>query len=126
MICGKCFRLDRKRSRRPWDCYNRAHPRNRYRREFIRRQAWRLGASRRFCFLTAARVLECDLPRIARGQLVKSRSQRPNRGVLMKNEKRTAALVVSCLAAALASNGQDWPQWRGPNRDGKAEGFKAP
>jgi len=43
----------------------------------------------------------------------------------MKNVKRTAALV-SCLAAALASNAQDWPQWRGPNRDGKAEGFKAP
>ena len=26
----------------------------------------------------------------------------------------------------LAAAGDDWPQWRGPNRDGKAAGFKAP
>ena len=29
-------------------------------------------------------------------------------------------ICASCLFA------QDWPQWRGPNRDGKASGFKAP
>jgi len=29
-------------------------------------------------------------------------------------------IAVGCVFA------QDWPQWRGPNRDGKASGFKAP
>lgn len=32
-----------------------------------------------------------------------------------------AALLLGAAAAA-----QDWPQWRGPNRDGKAVDFKAP
>jgi outer membrane protein assembly factor BamB len=30
------------------------------------------------------------------------------------------------LAGASRSRAQDWPQWRGSNRDGKASGFKAP
>jgi len=33
------------------------------------------------------------------------------------------ALGISVCFSALA---QDWPQWRGPNRDGKAAGFNAP
>lgn len=33
--------------------------------------------------------------------------------------------IGACLAASLAS-AQDWPQWRGPNRDGKTSGFVAP
>jgi len=46
----------------------------------------------------------------------------------MKNTNRgpvMAALcvVVVCAGSALA---QDWPQWRGANRDGKAGGFAAP
>jgi outer membrane protein assembly factor BamB len=46
----------------------------------------------------------------------------------MKNAKRSIALIVSGLAFITGFNAgaQDWPQWRGPNRNGKAEGFKAP
>jgi outer membrane protein assembly factor BamB len=45
----------------------------------------------------------------------------------MKKANQLSAVIVcvilmctSCLFA------QDWPQWRGPNRDGKARGFKTP
>jgi len=40
----------------------------------------------------------------------------------MKYPNRTVALVLSLLAATVASRAlaQDWPQWRGPNRDAKA------
>ncbi|HZY88673.1 MAG TPA: PQQ-binding-like beta-propeller repeat protein, partial [Gemmataceae bacterium] len=41
---------------------------------------------------------------------------------------RSAMLMASCVVL-LGANGvraQDWPQWRGPNRDAKATGFKAP
>ncbi|MGI6418130.1 MAG: PQQ-binding-like beta-propeller repeat protein [Thermoguttaceae bacterium] len=46
----------------------------------------------------------------------------------MKNAKTAIGasvgwLVVLSVTGALA---QDWPQWRGPNRDGKAAGFAAP
>ena len=34
--------------------------------------------------------------------------------------------VQGVLLAASVSYGQDWPQWRGPGRDGKAAGFAAP
>lgn len=46
----------------------------------------------------------------------------------MKIANRITMLVLSCLAATMAGGalGQDWPQWRGPNRDGKAPDFKAP
>jgi outer membrane protein assembly factor BamB len=45
----------------------------------------------------------------------------------MKQAKRTA-LILGCLATAMAieARAQDWPQWRGPNRDAKAADFKAP
>jgi outer membrane protein assembly factor BamB len=37
------------------------------------------------------------------------------------------ALLVSIAGLTAASAfAQDWPQWRGPNRDGKATGFEAP
>jgi outer membrane protein assembly factor BamB len=36
-----------------------------------------------------------------------------------------AALVVSAISSGFAK-GQDWPQWRGLNRDDKVTGFKAP
>lgn len=36
----------------------------------------------------------------------------------------TATGVLLVLAGS--APGQDWPQWRGPNRDAKASGFKAP
>jgi outer membrane protein assembly factor BamB len=39
-----------------------------------------------------------------------------------------ACTIVGCAAllGASVSQAQDWPQWRGPNRDGKAAGFEAP
>jgi outer membrane protein assembly factor BamB len=41
---------------------------------------------------------------------------------------RSIGVVAGCavLFSAVAVFGQDWPQWRGPNRDGKAAGFTAP
>src|SRR5262245_47611470 len=35
-------------------------------------------------------------------------------------------LIVSALFLAPAARGEDWPQWRGPNRDAKVTGFTAP
>src|SRR5689334_11035819 len=38
-------------------------------------------------------------------------------------------LLVVCLSLFLSTAvtlAQDWPQWRGPNRDGKVTGFNAP
>lgn len=36
-------------------------------------------------------------------------------------------LALACLAVlAPAAHAQDWPQWRGANRDGKVSGFSAP
>ena len=41
---------------------------------------------------------------------------------------RRVGIIVGCLALLDGSGifGQDWPQWRGPNRDAKATGFTAP
>jgi len=46
----------------------------------------------------------------------------------MKNANLMKAIVSSCALMILASCAiaQDWPQWRGANRDGKAAGFTAP
>ena len=38
----------------------------------------------------------------------------------------TAALALIISLAATKGFAQDWPQWRGPNRDASAAGFKAP
>jgi len=38
-------------------------------------------------------------------------------------------VVLACCAVVMIAScawGQDWPQWRGPNRDGKVTGFTAP
>ncbi len=46
----------------------------------------------------------------------------------MRNANPTIGVMMGC-ALLLSTNGvgaQDWPQWRGPNRDAKATGFKAP
>lgn len=41
---------------------------------------------------------------------------------------RAVGVIVVCVSlfAARRAAAQDWPQWRGPNRDAKAEGFNAP
>src|SRR5947207_9427330 len=42
--------------------------------------------------------------------------------------KKANLLAVTSLTLAIASSAvaQNWPQWRGPERDGRSEGFKAP
>lgn len=37
-----------------------------------------------------------------------------------------AALVLGALTVPSAAQGSDWPQWRGPNRDGRAVGGELP
>ena len=46
----------------------------------------------------------------------------------MKNAMPTTGLMVVCavLLGANCIRAQDWPQWRGPNRDAKAAEFNAP
>jgi outer membrane protein assembly factor BamB len=46
----------------------------------------------------------------------------------MKHRNLTAVAMATCVLALGASGGhaQDWPQWRGPNRDARATGFSAP
>jgi outer membrane protein assembly factor BamB len=46
----------------------------------------------------------------------------------MTSAIRRVGVIVGCLALIQGSClfGQDWPQWRGPNRDAKATGFTAP
>jgi outer membrane protein assembly factor BamB len=46
----------------------------------------------------------------------------------MKSASLTTGVIAVCAAllGVGAARAQDWPQWRGPNRDGKATGFTAP
>jgi outer membrane protein assembly factor BamB len=46
----------------------------------------------------------------------------------MSNAHRTGRVLVGCvlLLGATCAAAQDWPQWRGPNRDNKVVGFTAP
>jgi outer membrane protein assembly factor BamB len=47
---------------------------------------------------------------------------------IMGTGKRWMIASVSCviLVGAVIASAQNWPQWRGPNRDGKVTGFTAP
>jgi len=46
---------------------------------------------------------------------------------MMKANRSIGAMVtVLILVSVTSAFAQDWPQWRGPNRDGKATGFTAP
>ena len=46
----------------------------------------------------------------------------------MRNTNRTLVILSGCtlLLTATCAPAQDWPQWRGPNRDAKVTGFTAP
>lgn len=46
----------------------------------------------------------------------------------MKNTNRTMVVVSGCalMMGACGLPAQDWPQWRGPNRDAKTSGFTPP
>ncbi len=46
----------------------------------------------------------------------------------MKDTNLSRAVMVGCviLISAGCVFAQDWPQWRGANRDGKVTGFEAP
>ena len=46
----------------------------------------------------------------------------------MRNVNLSKAVIVGCmfLVGTSCVFAQDWPQWRGPNRDGDASGFAAP
>ena len=44
----------------------------------------------------------------------------------MKTVTLQSVLVGCLLFSATAVRAQDWPQWRGPNRDGRVTGFSAP
>jgi outer membrane protein assembly factor BamB len=47
----------------------------------------------------------------------------------MRDATPTAVVIAACtviLLAATCAPAQDWPQWRGPNRDARATGFTAP
>jgi len=46
----------------------------------------------------------------------------------MKNKNQLMVLIMGCVILMITSSvlAQDWPQWRGQNRDGKVAGFTAP
>src|SRR5580765_86505 len=44
----------------------------------------------------------------------------------MNTRTQTTASMLMTLMMAVTAVAQDWPQWRGANRDARAEGFKAP
>src|SRR5262249_22616234 len=52
----------------------------------------------------------------------------PTRRVTMRITTLTTGVMVVCgmLLGVAGVGAQDWPQWRGPNRDAKVTGFKAP
>jgi len=44
----------------------------------------------------------------------------------MKQGIRLLSTIVGVLILMGVACAQDWPQWRGPNRDGKVAGFTVP
>ena len=49
------------------------------------------------------------------------------KATLPRTRGPAACLIAACLLASTSpAPGGDWPQWRGPERDGRAPGFQAP
>ena len=46
--------------------------------------------------------------------------------MVTKLHTRVWVVLVAGLATAPGAAAQDWPQWRGPNRDGAAASFSTP
>ncbi|MBM4037224.1 MAG: hypothetical protein FJ290_01810 [Planctomycetes bacterium] len=44
----------------------------------------------------------------------------------MRRHARTIGAIVGLAALLATAQAQDWPQWRGPSREGKVAGFTAP
>jgi outer membrane protein assembly factor BamB len=44
----------------------------------------------------------------------------------MKHTTRTLVMTLACLTLISTASAQDWPQWRGPNRDNHVTGFTEP
>src|ERR1700733_4213710 len=73
---------------------------------------------------------------IAVAVIVHSKQSRPRRnagaadlistGVAMKHTLRTFVMTLACLMLISSASAQDWPQWRGPNRDNHVSGFTEP
>jgi len=59
---------------------------------------------------------------------VRAREAVIEKEVVMKQTNFSRVMIVWCVVLVCAGMvfGADWPQWRGPNRDGKASDFKAP
>src|SRR5205814_9375287 len=55
-----------------------------------------------------------------------SDSNNSNREHPMKHWHRATLGVVAGVLVGTAAFAEDWPQWRGPNRDGKVTGFTPP
>src|SRR3954451_13049468 len=49
-----------------------------------------------------------------------------HKGMNMKHAIRLTLPAIVLVSLTTSLPAQDWPQWRGQNRDGKAAGFTAP
>src|SRR5262249_39750630 len=66
--------------------------------------------------------------KVRRNACPRRREGRKPTGGAMRNARPTTGVLAGCVLFLGAAGGlaQDWPQWRGPNRDAKAIGFTAP
>jgi hypothetical protein len=66
--------------------------------------------------------------RIQVGSLGERLLRRDQEGAVMKSASRTIGAIVGLVTLVCAAPifAQDWPQWRGADRDGRVTGFAAP